>query len=275
MIYQVDPVTGTTIRSAPSPSTSPAGLAWDGRTLWHCDSQTDLIYQLSVGSEAEYAQRVKATGPIAYWPLWDTVGTLSSDITGNLRGGVYTGVTLGQSGIGDGATSALFDGINDYDNILSASLAAAFSGAEGSLQLWWQHDPAAHNDAVLRRMFIALVDGTNFLIAAKTGVDGNVQVDYQAGGVSEQHSLAVAAHRTVFSALHVTWSKSNERITYYDDGSQIGQDLTLGVWAGVPVTMVIGATSTVPANPYYGRLAHVALWDKELSGPTVGTLGVL
>ena len=37
---------GRVIRSFASPSTYPMGLAWDGRALWHCDWNSDLIYQI-------------------------------------------------------------------------------------------------------------------------------------------------------------------------------------------------------------------------------------
>lgn len=38
--------TGQVIQSFASPSTSPYGLTFDGKTLWHCDSDTALIYQI-------------------------------------------------------------------------------------------------------------------------------------------------------------------------------------------------------------------------------------
>ena len=37
---------GRVIRSFASPSASPTGLTWDGRTLWHNDSTTDTICQI-------------------------------------------------------------------------------------------------------------------------------------------------------------------------------------------------------------------------------------
>ena len=38
---------GDTLRTFASPDTSPAGVAWDGHALWHCDTAADLIYQLN------------------------------------------------------------------------------------------------------------------------------------------------------------------------------------------------------------------------------------
>ena len=47
------------------------------------------------------------------------------------RNGVYTGVTLGQSVAP--FTAPLFDGVNDFNNIYSASLATAFDATAGTL----------------------------------------------------------------------------------------------------------------------------------------------
>ncbi len=44
----VSPRNGLLYRSVASPGATPRGLAVDGRTLWHCDSTTDIIYQLSL-----------------------------------------------------------------------------------------------------------------------------------------------------------------------------------------------------------------------------------
>lgn len=38
---------GEILRSFAAPASTPFGLTWDGRALWHCDGGTDLIYQLN------------------------------------------------------------------------------------------------------------------------------------------------------------------------------------------------------------------------------------
>jgi len=40
-------VVGAVIKWFASPNSNPTGLAWDGKTLWHSDSNTDRIYQLN------------------------------------------------------------------------------------------------------------------------------------------------------------------------------------------------------------------------------------
>lgn len=227
----------------------------------------------------DYSEKVLSYSPITYWPMWEADGSVSHDISGNSpageQDGAYTGVQLGRPGIGDGRTCPLFDGINDYNNVFSAAIVAALNGDEGTLQMWWLHAAAAHNDSSLRRLFFAQVDANNFIIFSKTGTNSNMQFDYKAGGTSELHSLSIASHRTVFSVGHMTWSKANDRVTYYDNGVQIGQDTGLGVWSGDIIRATIGATNTIPGNPYLGKLAHMALWDRELEALEVADLAVV
>ncbi|MFV1969356.1 MAG: hypothetical protein ACC628_28375, partial [Pirellulaceae bacterium] len=61
--------------------------------------------------------------------MWEASGSISDDLSPQGNDGAYTGVTLGQPGIGDGRTCPLFDGANDYNNIYSAALNTDFDGA--------------------------------------------------------------------------------------------------------------------------------------------------
>lgn len=59
---------------------------------------------------------------IGFWLQNEAAGGVSFDHSGYGRDGAYTGVTLGQPGIGDGSTAAGYDGINDFNNIYGADL---------------------------------------------------------------------------------------------------------------------------------------------------------
>lgn len=90
-------------------------------------------YQLS----EQYYRKVKkiwGSSLIGYWPVWDGFGSsVARDISGNNRNGIYNNVILGQSGIGDGRTSGLYNGSTSFINIYSSTLANAFNGLEGLL----------------------------------------------------------------------------------------------------------------------------------------------
>ena len=83
-----------------------------------------------------YSDKVLGYSPIAYWPLWEASGATAEDISGNGFDGAYTGVTLGQEGIGDGNTCPLFDGANDYVDIYSAGFAGALMRLRVPLTGW-------------------------------------------------------------------------------------------------------------------------------------------
>lgn len=50
LLQQIDPISGTLIRSLPTPATNIGPVCFDGRTLWHGDWATILIYQLGIDS---------------------------------------------------------------------------------------------------------------------------------------------------------------------------------------------------------------------------------
>ena len=63
-------MSGTVIRSFATPSTNPFGLAWDGRTLWHCDFAADLIYQIDPAT-GTVIRSFASPGPSPRGLVWD------------------------------------------------------------------------------------------------------------------------------------------------------------------------------------------------------------
>jgi len=281
-IYQIDPVTGTVIRSFPAPGINPRGLTWDGRTLWHTDTGTDLIYQLSVTPGASYADRVIATGPIGYWDQGEQAGTISFDISGHSplsqRDGAYTGPTLAQAGIGDGRTSALYDGATDYDNIYSASLAAAFNATEGTLLCWSRvANVGVWADATLRYIMRLAVDNNNVVAIERRANAGQLRWSYRAGSVTEEIALAGLVTIAWFS-MALTWSVTGNQVIAYFNGLQTGVPQAIaGAWVGAlnAGTTLIGAGTQVPANVWNGWLQHGIVWDRPLTPAEMLSLGVL
>ncbi len=283
-IHQINPVSGTVIKSFGAPNQTPRGLTWDGRTLWVSDGGNDSINQLSVTPGASYADRVIATGPIGYWDQGEAAGTISFDISGHSplseRDGAYTGVTLAQAGIGDGRTSGLYDGANDFDDIFTAIFAAAFNGGEGSILVWGQASGVGvWADGVQRYLVRIRADGNNVVWIQKLAAANTLAYRYTAGGVAE-----AVNHVTVtpnwFSVL-LTWSASagatGEVIAYFDGAQTGATQVALGVWAGLPANnfVVIGASNTVPASVWDGTLAHGVVWDYALSPAQALSVGVL
>jgi hypothetical protein len=76
-------------------------------------SIADVIEPLSDGQR--YARKMLAVAPnnlIGYWPMWELAGNIAYDRGPEGNNGAYSGVTLGQPGIGDGRSCPYFDGTN-------------------------------------------------------------------------------------------------------------------------------------------------------------------
>lgn len=236
--------------------------------------------------ERDYSRKVLSYNPIAYWPLWETSGSAAWDLVVNLRApdplsrdGTYVGVTLGEPGIGDGNTSVLLDGNNDYINIFSAGLAAAFNGAAGTAAIWARvFDLATWSDGTIRKALLLRADVNNRIFLHKVDVPANDwRHEYRAGGVIEGQNTG-GLTSTDWIHYAVTWDKVADEVRSFIAGTQSGPTAdTLGVWAGAlsNVRTLIGANSMVPANVWHGWLAHGMLLDYALAPAGIADLAVV
>lgn len=212
-----------------------------------------------------YIDKVLGYGPVAYYVQGEKTGTVARSYVDPAQNGAYTGVTLGQAGIGDGNTCPYYDGTNDYTDLSNAAFLAAFSGATGSMLIWFLPDPASHADGTNRYLARFEVSVSHFVRCQKLGASSTVQIDYRAGaGTVRTHQIVLAAAPTTFGTVGFTWS-TTATVSYYNGAvnNSLGGS---GAWAGALATALIGAGSVAPANPYHGHLAHMAIWDRVLSG---------
>jgi len=223
---------------------------------------------------------VLATNPIAYWVLGEKSGTVAYDLVSGravgAQNGAHTGVTLGADGIGDGRTSPLYDGANDYTNVFSATPAGALNGQEESVALWARVSGAGvWTDSTRRDMFFTQVDGNNYVILRRNTGNNQLGWLYNANGTGKSVALG-GLTTTDWMQIGITFSRSagvnGEMIAYYN-GAQTGATQTaLGNWAGAIVNCTIGATNTVPANVWSGYIAHAAVWNRALSAAEIAIL---
>lgn len=222
---------------------------------------------LTGSRRASYLRRLQAMGPIALWPMDSLSGTTARDATPNGRNGTYSGVTLGQPGIGDGKTSPLFDGVNDFCDVYSASLAGAFNGDEGSLVAWAKVSGAGvWTDGTSRYLVSLQADATNYQVIRKYSTNNTLRFDSRATNtktVSVTTSLAGWFHAAL------TWSRSADEVKVYLNGVQQGAAQTgLGAWAGTLVsnaTVIGSSSSSTPASCWSGWLAYVAVFARALT----------
>lgn len=217
-----------------------------------------------------YTNKILAMGPIADWPMAETGGVVSLDATNNGRTGAYTGVTLAQPGIDDGRPAASFDGVTSYNNVYTASLAAAFSGAQGAIVIWGKVQSAGvWTDGINRRMILLQVDASNRIGLNKAVANNEIDYLYVAGGTSK--SAGVTSFSPVgFFCIGLTWDKTGDALKFYVNGVQSGATATgLGVFAGAlsSTQTIVGALNTgATAQVWNGFLAHAALFARAPSG---------
>lgn len=225
-----------------------------------------------------YTNKVKALGPIAYWPQAEPSGTTIVDESGNGRNGTYVGVTLGQPGIGDGRTAAGYDGVTSYGNIYSASLAGAWNGQELTISTGVRITDAGIWADVLSHRFVYIsVDANNRVYLEKQGIPGNLLCAYVAGGTLKAVSWA-SGSPTTWLHVAITASKTADQMKFYVNGAQVGTTQTgLGTWVGALASTLccIGAQNTTPTNAHKGVAAHTAIFNRALSAAEIASLAVV
>lgn len=235
----------------------------------------------SFPSHDQYYRKVLYYRPIAYWPLWEASGTVARCYVDTAQNGTYVGVTLGQSGIGDGRTAPLFDGVNDAVNIYSVPFAGAFDGDEGTISMWARvFNVGVWADGIARRLITFRADTNNRIHFTKQVAGDRLNFYRRAGGVplDENHPY----NNTAWFHVVMTWSRSapptGEQL-YYLDGVQVGaMDVGLGAWAGAldanRVCIGVDFISTL-GSPFYGWLAHPAIFDRALPPGAIADLAVV
>jgi hypothetical protein len=224
---------------------------------------------LTLLNSPRYYKKVLATRPLAYWPLWETEGSVAHDISGNGFHGSYVGVELGRPGIGDGRTAPLFDGVNDYGNIYTPALANAFNGAEGALLAWVRVANAGiWTDGWARRFVQIRCDLSNWVYFERTVANNQITLNYVAGGVGVGKAFTTSSPDWLFCA--VTWSATADQFTACLN-NVVDIQTGLGVWAGVldSTRCVLGAQNIIPSAVWLGYIAHCAYWDHVLPLTTI------
>lgn len=201
---------------------------------------------------------------IAYWPLNDTIGTVAKDSSINNRHGLYVGTpALANVAAPRNINTLTFDASNDKVNIYSAALAAAFNGAEGSLMLWIKIGAAEWADSTQRNMFYLSADASNRVELYKSTNANQIAMSYRAGGVAKALTVNNISH-TDWWSYQVTWSKSNDRLFFYINGTQINTPITgLGTFAGALASTATNIGSITTAQLFKGSIAHVVLLNRE------------
>lgn len=219
----------------------------------------------------QYHQYILSLDPIAYWIQDEKQGAVAHDMVtardAGAQNGAYTGVTLGQPGIGDGRTSPYYDGLNDYTDVFTAALAAAFNASAGTMHFWARVAGAGvWTDGIGRWLIRFSVNNNNRVEVLRTAGNNQLRFRYEANTV-DNTLLTVGLGGIIdwFSAA-ITWDTVADEVRCYTQGIQFGATLNgLGGWLGAINLGLIGALTAVPTFIWLGYLAHVALYGRALT----------
>jgi peptidoglycan/xylan/chitin deacetylase (PgdA/CDA1 family) len=204
--------------------------------------------------------RIIATQPdslLLYYPMDETTGTTAVDNKNDYDGAITGTVTLNQTGIGDGKPSYLFSSDGKID-FMSAGFAAAFNAAEFTIGLWVKKTTWNYTG---REDFVALFgNATNYIFIRKDNTANKIAGQYVAGGTGELTITDMTS--TSWVTIFLTVSKAADSFHFIVNGIDTERN-TLGTFSSAITSADIASHS----NAYYfnGNMAHVAIWNKQLT----------
>lgn len=204
---------------------------------------------------------------LAYYTLSESTGTIAHDSSGNGNNGTATGVTWGQTGIGDGTTAAGFDGINDLINIYSTAIRDALDAASAITLSWWSR--VSTYDAVTRMMISFRASG-NATLASYLNTTGVISLVWFDPSAKQKIFDPVGSLAWLhFSAV---LDKAGGSVNFYVGGSPLGAlSASFAGWTSLE-NFRIGVNSAANIQYWLGDIAHVAIWTAALSPAQIAAL---
>ena len=203
---------------------------------------------------------------IGFWTQNELAGVVSIDYSGFDHHGAYTALTLGQPGVpGMGMTSPLYNGATSFNNVYSASLAAAFNPAAGTILIPWKVlNAAVWTDGVISRLVNMRADDNNYASIYSSIANNQLVFDYKVGGVQKKVTHpAIASTDWVWWGM--TWDVAVNEVKAFQDGAQHGATQTIlpDAWVGNlhSTSACIGAKNTAADHSNDGWLGPGLLFS--------------
>lgn len=238
-------------------------------------NRAQMLVTALLGGEDVYWQKIQRLfGPavVAYWPLWETDGTVARDISGNNRHGTYSaGVTKANALGFMSKPMPYFDG-NDYVNVYSDSLAGANPKDTGAViicmrKVDWQLSESLY-PLMLR------TDANNYLYFQKA----NQRVDFARKGNSTAKVNSIYAIDSPYDLCLIgSYSVADNFQRLYLNGSRVGftQQTGLVGWVGDTLSntqSVIGAYNTSGLSGFLGWESNVILLNRPVTDDEAATV---
>lgn len=216
----------------------------------------------------EQAVNVRQGHCIGCWAHNDAPGSLTvRDYSGRGHHGTPHAVTFGQPGRG-GLTAGAFDGSTSYVDVFSASLAGAFSLAEGSLLVWFRvAEASVWLDSEWRRLLHLKADPDNMLhLYRRGGEDRKLSFSHTGGGYTRTATYEFPGTPVSWQCLVATWKEGasgpEDHLYLYVNGNEEAHLTYLGTSVGALTEALVGSNGSLYWN---GDLGLVSLYDVVLT----------
>ena len=240
------------------------------------------VARVTPGTAESYSDRVKNTqnaSLVGHWRINEPSGTVIDNYEGTAaRDGTLAGVTLAQTGIGDGETSGSWDATDDTIDIYSSSLNTAWAQGQSTVMIWTKvSGSGVWTDGAVRYMWRLFVDGSNQIYLRRSSTNNAINAFCNAGGTGGFASVT-GLSITDWMCWIMTVDEAADVMTIYLDGVSQNTVAVTGTWAGNlgSNNTLIGAVrlSTV-ADVWDGFAAHCAVWTTVLSSSEITDLSTV
>jgi len=241
------------------------------------DSVTHALLMEPVTTRGSYRARVLGISPanlVAYYPMHDCIpGGACTDASGNAFHGTYGSAVSRIAGGMDGLSACYCIGAaNSLVELYGAGLGAAFPISGGTVMVWVKTVWAKN----YKTYFTARTDASNYIYLRHSSSTTIAQVEWHwvAGGTDKLQTVNSPTARdgslTGWIQLAATWINGGNFLCYFD-GKLVSTGTSGGTWSGAPSVVRVGSSES-PGNYFTGSIAHVAIWNTQLSGDQIRSL---
>lgn len=217
-----------------------------------------------VGPEASYVATILRDGPVAYWRLDESEGTVAADSAGSYDGTYVNGVTLGEPGalVGDDNTAARFTQANQ--TFVEVPWSANLNTPEFTFECWakvtggsgYRSPMTSRGDPPQEGYIFYATPNNNWEFWTGPGWDG-------VGGASVENDVWVY--------LAGTFDGTTKR--YFVNGQEVGSSSPSYVPNDADVLRIGAGASESPTGNYFfeGVVDEAAVYNKALSAARILT----
>ncbi len=221
----------------------------------------------SAGSLNPYAAALVTDGPLAYWPLNETNGSIAYDLVGGYNGSYIGGFALGQSGVpllgfGSPSYSALFDGVSGYVDIPEGP----FNITGAITALAWVNVPSALPH------FCGLIGhaDTSWRLSVNGSGDPGSADGSAVDATSPTSIIGTGWHMVAYTYTGAS-SVSNNGALYVDGVRKASNTVVTPAGNGLDV-WIGGSPDYGTQRLLSGSVAHAAVFTKALSASQISAL---